>query len=63
MITKCNNGNSVETWYDPKSRNSVCRVLDKNGHQFGDAEYSGCRESAKYAKEQAIKDNGGKIKK
>ncbi len=60
MKTKCKNGNTVENWYDRRSRNSVCQVLDKDGYQIGDADYSGCKESAKYAKEQAIKANGGR---
>jgi hypothetical protein len=60
MKTKCKNGNTVENWYDRRSRNSVCRVLDKDGNQMGDADYSGCRESANFAKEQGIRLNGGK---
>jgi hypothetical protein len=60
MKTKCKNGNTVENWYDRRIRQSVVRLLDKDGNQLGDADYSGCRASAKWSKDHAIKSNGGK---
>ena len=63
MKTKCANGNTVENWYDGKTRCSVVQILDENGNQVADADYSGCRESAKFSKAQAIKNCGGKLKK
>ncbi len=60
MKTKCKNGNTVQNWYDRKTRSSVVQVLDAEGNQMGDADYSGCRASARYAKAQAVKANGGK---
>jgi DNA-binding beta-propeller fold protein YncE len=57
---KCNNGNTVSSWYDRKTRSSVTQVLDKDGNQLGDADYSGNRVSARWARTQAVKDNGGR---
>ena len=62
MKTKCKNGNSVERFYDQSTRSSVTRVLDQNGNQIGDADYSGDKESANFVKNQMIKDNGGRAK-
>lgn len=60
MKIKCKNGNTVDCWYDRKTRQSVMQVLDSEGNQIGDAEYSGNRESARFVKQFAIKDNGGR---
>jgi hypothetical protein len=60
MKTKCKNGYTVENWYDRHSRNSIVRTINTNGDQVGDADYSGNRLSAKFAKDQMIKMNGGK---
>lgn len=59
MKTLCKNGNSIERFYDRKSRSSVTRVIDANGNQIGDADYSGNKKSADYAKAMMIKANGG----
>jgi len=58
--TKCKNGNLVERFYDRASRSSVTRVIDSQGNQIGDADYSGDRKSADYVKTIMIQDNGGK---
>lgn len=62
MKTLCKNGNTVERFYDRKSRSCVTRVLDKAGNQIGDADYSGNKVSADFEREQMLKDNGGKTK-
>jgi hypothetical protein len=62
MKIKCKNGNYVERFYDRASRSSVTRVLDSNLNQIGDADYSGSKLSADFAKNQMIKDNGGRAK-
>lgn len=59
MIWKCNNGNSVERFYDRPARSSVTRVLDPNGDQIGDAAYSGNKVTADSEKEYMIAQNGG----
>lgn len=59
MKEKCKNGNTVERFYDRTSRSSVTRVLDPNGNQIGDADYSGNKKSSDYVKSIMIKDNGG----
>jgi len=60
MKTLCKNGNSVERFYDRKSRSSVTRVLDAAGNQIGDASYDGNRLTAKYVKDIMIFNNGGR---
>jgi len=60
MKTKCTNGNTVESWYDRKTRSTVVRVIAACGNQLGDADYCGCRDTAKHARRVAIKDNGGR---
>lgn len=57
----CRNGNTIDYWYDRRIRQSVVQVLDSSGNQIGDAEYSGNRKSAKFSRELAIKDNGGRV--
>lgn len=61
--TICQNGNMIERWYDRKSRSTVIQVLDANGDQIGDADYSGNKQSADFAHEYFIKQNGGEINK
>lgn len=53
----------IERWYDRKSRSTVIQVLDANGDQIGDADYSGNKQSADFAHEYFIKQNGGEINK
>ncbi len=62
MKARCANGNTVERWYDRKIRSSVVRVVDPAGNQVGDADYSGCKQSADYAYAQMIAANGGTMK-
>lgn len=59
MKTKCRNGNTVERFYDKRTRSSVTRVIDASGNQIGEADYSGNKASADFAKAALIKENGG----
>ena len=59
MIWKCQNGNRVERFYDRPARSSVTRVLDPNGDQIGDADYSGNKVTAAFVKTAMIKEQGG----
>jgi hypothetical protein len=59
MKTRCKNGNTVERFYDRQTRSSVTRVLDPNGNQIGEADYSGNKKSADFAKAMMLKDNEG----
>lgn len=58
---KCANGNTVERFYDRRSRSSVTLVKDECGNQVGEADYSGNRESAKFAFDAAVAANGGEF--
>lgn len=60
MKTLCKNGRYVERFYDRRTRSSVTRVIDEAGNQIGDADFSGNRISADYAKEAMIRENGGR---
>lgn len=60
MKTKCANCNTVDHWYDRKTRSSVTQVNDAAGNQIGDAQYSGNRITAHATRNGAIKANGGK---
>jgi len=60
MKTKCANGNTVDHWYDRKTRSSVTQVNDADGNQIGDAQYSGNKTTAQATRNAAIKANGGK---
>ena len=59
MKILCKNGSTVESWYDRSLRQSVIRVIDAKGNQIGDADYCGCRDTAKHARQMAVKNNGG----
>lgn len=59
MKTQCKNGNVVERFYDRRTRSSVTRVLDSDGYQVGEADYSGNKQSAAFARAAMIRDNGG----
>ena len=59
MITKCKNGNIVDRWYDRLTKSFVTAVKDCQGNQVGDADYSGNKQCAAYAKAKMIKDNEG----
>lgn len=59
MKTLCGNGNTIESWYDRKTRSSVIQTLDAAGNQIGDANYSGNKKSAAFTRAQIIKKNGG----
>jgi hypothetical protein len=56
---RCNNGNTVERFYDPRTRSSVTAVYDPEHNQIGEAAYDGNQASAAVSMKQAIKDNGG----
>jgi len=60
MKILCQNGNTVESWYDRKTRSIVVRVINADHKQLGDADYCGCRDTAKHARQMAVKDNGGR---
>jgi len=62
MKIPCKNGRVVERWYDRSTRSSVTRVIDSEGNQIGDADYSGNKQCADYAKTTMIKENGGPVK-
>lgn len=59
MITKCKNGNSVESWRDKGTISTVTRVIDPDGNQIGEAAYSGNNLTATSERETMLKDNGG----
>lgn len=61
MKVKCNNGNTVERFYDRATRSSVTRVLDANGNQIGDAQYDGNKISASFSWCALVRDNGGVV--
>jgi len=61
MTIKCKNGNSVVTWYDRQSRSWITQIIDPDGNQIGEADYSGRREGSNSAVVIAMKSNGGKI--
>lgn len=56
---RCRNGNIVERFYDRSTRSSVTRVVDPNGNQIGDADYSGNKGSACWIEKILVRDNGG----
>jgi hypothetical protein len=56
---KCANGNFVERFYDKRLRQSVNRVVDSEGNQIGDSDYSGNKLSADWARDVLISENGG----
>ena len=58
----CHNGNTVERFYDRRSRSSVTLVKDPEGNQIGDANYDGDKVSAAFSMETMIKENGGAIR-
>lgn len=60
---KCANGNTVERFYDRRSRSSVTIVYDPERNQVGVADYDGNKISAAYSWHQAIKNNGGEVPK
>lgn len=62
MKTKCKNGNTVDHWYDRKIRSSVTQIIDASGKQIGEAQFSGNRKTAKFTRESAINENGGRAK-
>ena len=62
MKTLCKNGRVVERWYDRSTRSWITRVIDSEGNQVGDADYSGDRQSALLAKTTMTKENGGPVK-
>lgn len=47
--TLCNDGNTVERFYDRATRSSVTRILDKDGNQVGEAQYDGNKLSASFS--------------
>jgi hypothetical protein len=44
----------TETWYDRHTRSWVTQIF-KNGNQFGEAQYSGCKSERDFNKAQAEK--------
>lgn len=63
MKKKCNNGFTVERFYERSTRSSVVRLIDSYGNQIGDADYSGSKASADFAEKTMITANGGLAKK
>lgn len=59
MYYKCKNGNTVERFYDRGSRSSVTALLDPQGFQIGEADYSGNKTTAKSVLDSMIANNGG----
>jgi hypothetical protein len=59
--TLCNNGNSVERFYDRRSRSSVTRTLDPSGNQIGDAQFDGNKISASFSWCGLVRENGGPV--
>jgi len=59
--TKCNNGNTVERFYDRKTKSSVTRVVDACGNQIGDASYDGNKITASFVWCGMVRDNGGPV--
>lgn len=55
----CNNGNTVESWYDSRTHSWVTQVRDANGNQVGDANYSGNRDTQRSVLASRVGDNGG----
>lgn len=62
MIIHCNNGNKLDCWYDRQTRSSVLQVMDPEGNQIGEADYSGNRISADHMKAFRLRENGGRVK-
>ncbi len=60
MKTLCANGNTVDHWFDQRTRSSVTQVKDADGDQIGPAAYSGNRTTARATRLAAIAANGGK---
>lgn len=60
---RCNNGNTVERFYDPRTRSSVTAVYDPEHIQIGEADYDGNQITAAYSMAMAIKANGGEATK
>lgn len=58
---ECVNGNSVESWYDSKTRSYVTQTKDAQGNQLGDANFSGTVKGRNSDLQTAINDNGGSI--
>jgi hypothetical protein len=46
MVTTFQNGYTIETWYDRKTRNWISQVLNENHYQLGNAEFSGNKKDA-----------------
>lgn len=61
MKTKCNNGNTVERFYDRATKSSVTRVLNADGNQVGDASYDGNKITADFVWCGMVRDNGGPV--
>jgi len=55
----CQNGNTVERFYDRRSRSHVVIVHDGQGNQIGDADYSGNTISMASFFYTRIRENGG----
>jgi hypothetical protein len=55
----CQNGNTVERFYDRSTRSHVVIVKDHDGNQVGDAEYSGNTITLAHDFYAAIRANGG----
>ena len=63
MKILCNNGNTIERFYEYSTRSSVVRVIDPDGNQIGDADYSGSKASADWATRVWLNANGGRVEK
>jgi Tfp pilus assembly protein PilX len=61
LKTVCANGNTVESWYDRKTKSYVTATKDQEGNQIGDAEYDGGKKSRAFSVNEMVKRNGGKI--
>ena len=60
MNIRCTNGNTVERFWDRRTRSSVTRVLDARGNQIGDASYDGNKTTADFVLRMMVRDNGGR---
>lgn len=58
---ECANGLFVERFWDRSYRSSVTRVIDKEGNQIGEADYSGSTASANSVRDYMIAENGGEV--
>lgn len=58
---ECANGRFVERFWDRSTRSSVTIVVDKEGNQIGDADYSGNQVTANHMRDHMIAENGGEV--